>query len=141
MVDSISPAERSAVMSRVRSSNTRPELIVRRLLHAMGYRYRLHAPDLPGRPDVVFRGRRKAIFIHGCFWHQHPDPTCALARQPKSRHEFWLPKFAANVGRDERVLAELADLGWSVFVVWECRLRDKSALEDALRGFLENEVS
>jgi DNA mismatch endonuclease (patch repair protein) len=108
---------------------------------SLGYRYRLHGKGLPGHPDMVFSRRRKVIFVHGCFWHQHPDPGCALARQPKSRQEFWQPKFAANVARDARVQAELAKLGWAVFVVWECDLRDLTALGNRLRGFLDDEIN
>lgn len=136
-MDTLSPKQRSERMALVKGKNTSPELTVRRLLHRMGYRFRLHARDIPGRPDIVFRKRRKIIFVHGCFWHRHPEPNCALARLPKSRHEFWLPKFAANVARDERVRAELAELGWDVLVVWECELRDQAALESTLWRFLE----
>lgn len=96
VADTLSPADRSARMSKVRGKDTKPELIARRMLHAMGYRYRLQAKDLPGRPDIVFRRRRKVIFVHGCFWHRHPDPECKLARLPKSRLDFWLPKLERN---------------------------------------------
>jgi DNA mismatch endonuclease (patch repair protein) len=135
-MDTLTPEERSERMGRVRNRDTKPELKVRRLLHRMGYRYRLHARDIPGRPDVVFRKRRKAIFVHGCFWHRHPDPACPLARTPKSRHEFWEAKFAANVARDARVADELSHRGWGVFTVWECQLRDTGDLERRLREFL-----
>ncbi len=127
-------------MALIRAKDSKPELIVRRLLHRIGYRYRLHERDLPGRPDIVFRSRRKAIFVHGCFWHQHPDPSCPLARRPKSRQEFWLPKFEANVARDQRVQARLVELGWEACVVWECQLRDLASVGGRLEGFLENEV-
>jgi DNA mismatch endonuclease (patch repair protein) len=136
-MDTLTPEQRSVRMGRVRGKDTSPELKVRRLLHRLGYRYRLHARDLPGRPDLIFRKRRKAIFVHGCFWHQHPDPACGLARQPKSRQEFWLAKFAANVARDGRVVKALSEAGWQVFVVWECELRDLGGLEARLRGFLD----
>lgn len=136
-MDALTPEQRSERMGRVRNKDTKPELKVRSLLHGMGYRYRLHARDIPGRPDVVFRKRKKAVFVHGCFWHQHPDPCCALARRPKSRHDFWSAKFAANVARDARVADELARRGWGVFTVWECQLRDLAGLERQLREFLE----
>jgi DNA mismatch endonuclease (patch repair protein) len=135
-MDTLTPEQRSERMGRVRNKDTKPELKVRRLLHRMGYRYRLHAGDIPGRPDVVFRRKRKAIFVHGCFWHRHPDPACPLARTPKSRHDFWSAKFAANVARDARVTDELSQLGWDAFTVWECQLRDTGDLERRLREFL-----
>lgn len=136
-MDTLTPEQRSERMGRVRNKDTSPEWKVRRLLHRMGYRYRLHARDLPGRPDLVFRKRRKVIFVHGCFWHQHPDPACSLARQPKSRQEFWSAKFEANVARDARATRALTEDGWQVFVVWECQLRGLAGLESRLRGFLE----
>jgi len=135
-MDTLSPEERSVRMARVRSRNTKPELKVRRLLHRMGYRYRLHAGDIPGRPDLAFRKRKKAVFVHGCFWHRHPDATCPLVRRTKSRHEFWDAKFAANVARDAKVAEELERLGWEAFIVWECQLRDEAGLEMKLREFL-----
>jgi DNA mismatch endonuclease (patch repair protein) len=116
-------------MARVRGRDTKPEMQVRRALHAAGFRYRLHAKDLPGRPDIVFRSRKIAIFVHGCFWHRHDDPDCKLARMPKSRLEFWGPKLASNAARDERDIAALRDLGWTVLVVWECGLTKESTIE------------
>jgi DNA mismatch endonuclease (patch repair protein) len=103
----------------------------------MGYRYRLQAKDLPGKPDIVFRGRKKAIFVHGCFWHRHPDPTCKLARLPKSRLDFWLPKLDANRTRDIANIEQLEHQGWQVLLVWECELRDREQLGNRLRRFLE----
>jgi DNA mismatch endonuclease (patch repair protein) len=120
MVDSVTPALRSEIMSRVRSKNTRPEMIVRRMLHKAGYRYRLHVADLPGKPDLVFAGRKKAIFIHGCFWHMHE--SCARARVPKTRVEFWTTKLSANRDRDTKNVAALQQAGWNVLTVWECEL-------------------
>jgi DNA mismatch endonuclease (patch repair protein) len=134
MVDSIGPAERSAVMARVRGKNTRPELIVRKLVFAAGYRYRLHVRTLPGSPDLVFPGRRKVIFVHGCFWHRHDN--CNLARMPKSRIEFWSDKLNGNKARDARTYDALRQAGWQVHVVWECELGDLMALEEDLRAFL-----
>lgn len=136
-MDTLTPAQRSKRMGRVKSRDTTPEWTVRRLLHGLGYRYRLHAKELPGRPDIVFRSRKKAIFVHGCFWHQHPEPGCPLARRPKSRHEFWSAKFEANIARDAVVIERLAQLGWKVLLVWECQLRDTDALREQLREFLE----
>ena len=98
-------------MGRVRGRDTKPELVVRRLLHGMGYRYRLQARDLPGRPDIVFRKRRRAIFAHGCFWHRHADPACRLARLPKSRLDFWLPKLEGNAKRDAATVERLGAIG------------------------------
>jgi DNA mismatch endonuclease (patch repair protein) len=134
MVDSIDPAARSAVMAKVRGKNTRPELIVRKMLFAAGYRYRLHVRKLPGSPDLVFASRKKVIFVHGCFWHRHDD--CAAARMPKSSVEFWSDKLNGNKARDARVRQELSRAGWQVLVVWECELGDLPMLEDRLRLFL-----
>jgi DNA mismatch endonuclease (patch repair protein) len=136
--DTLTPAGRSERMARVKARDTKPEMVVRRLLHAMGYRYRLHAKDLPGSPDIVFRGRRKAILVHGCFWHRHPDPACRLARLPKSRLDFWLPKLERNRERDLENLARLEALGWRALLVWECELRDRERMEHRLRAFLED---
>lgn len=123
-------------MGRVRGTDTKPEMVVRRAVHAMGYRYRLHRRDLPGRPDLVFPGRKKVLFVHGCFWHRHPDPQCPLARMPKSRLDFWQPKLEGNRGRDLRNQQKLEELGWEVMVVWECQLRELEALKARIRRFL-----
>ena len=128
--------ERSAQMSLIRARDTKPELIVRRALHKSGLRYRLHARDLPGRPDIVFRKHRIAVFVHGCFWHQHPDPSCRIARLPKSNLEYWMPKLERNVTRDAEQLSELEAGGWRVLVVWECETKDQEALSKMLRAFL-----
>lgn len=135
-MDTMSRSERSERMSRVRGKDTKPELTVRRLIHGLGYRYRLHRRDLPGAPDLTFSSRRKVIFVHGCFWHRHPDPECRLARMPKSRQEFWKPKLEGNRVRDRRNEATLLDLGWGVMTVWECELRDMASLENKVRTFL-----
>lgn len=111
-------------MRLIKGRDTKPEWMVRWALHAAGLRYRLHANDLPGRPDIVFRKKRVAIMVYGCFWHQHPDPTCRLARMPKSRQEFWRPKLTGNRARDEVVKARLEADGWRVFELWECKLND-----------------
>ena len=137
MVDILTKAERSERMSRVRGKDTKPELIVRRLVHRMGYRYRLYRRDLPGTPDLVLPSRKKSIFVHGCYWHRHPDPACKLARLPKSRLSFWKPKLESNRRRDEENLVRLRELGWEVLVVWECQVDHKDNLENILRVFLE----
>jgi len=122
-------------MSRVRSKNSRPEMQVRRLVSAEGYRYRLHVKDLPGCPDLVFRSRAKVIFVHGCFWHRHEG--CALARMPKSRLDFWEPKLEANKQRDARNSQQLAREGWKVLTIWECQLKDTERLQTTIRSFLD----
>lgn len=122
-------------MARVHSRNTEPEMMVRRLVHSMGYRYRLHAKDLPGKPDLVFRSREKVVFIHGCFWHRHSE--CALARLPKSRQDFWLPKLDANRQRDARNECALRNAGWGVLTIWECELGDMTKIKTIIRGFLD----
>ena len=114
---------RSRQMSRIRARDTKPEMRVRRALHAAGLRYRLHAKDLPGRPDIVFRPRRIALFVHGCFWHQHPEPTCKLSRMPKSNLDFWRPKLEGNRVRDIKIRKELEAQGWTVLEAWECEAR------------------
>src|SRR5258705_10221520 len=125
MADTLSRKERSERMSRVRGRDTKPEMVVRRLVHRLGFRYRLHNRRLPGAPDLVFKSRRKAIFIHGCFWHRHPDPACKLARMPKSRLDFWRPKLEGNRERDLRHQSELETIGWRYLIVWEWELLPK----------------
>lgn len=132
-MDTRTPAKRSEIMSAVRTENTGPELLVRKLLSAQGYRYRLHRKGLPGRPDVVFPGRCKAIFVHGCFWHGH---RCKKGRLPKSRLRYWRPKIAANKKRDARNLAALRRSGWRVLVVWQCELKNGKTLLRKLKIFL-----
>ncbi len=130
---------RSWTMSRVKSKDTAPEMIVRRLLHSMGYRYRLHGKALPGKPDLVFAGRKKAIFIHGCFWHGH---DCKRgARIPSTRQDYWLAKVGRNRERDARNVASLEQAGWSVLTVWECELKDRVALAARLSEFLGGPAS
>jgi DNA mismatch endonuclease, patch repair protein len=141
MADSLTPVERSERMGRIRGKDTGPEMTVRRLVHGMGYRYRLHRRDLSGRPDLTFGKRRKAIFVHGCFWHRHGDSACKLARLPKSRLEFWLPKLERNKVRDQENIDRLMAKGWSVLVVWECELNNPSSLSDRIRAFLNNEIN
>jgi DNA mismatch endonuclease (patch repair protein) len=120
---------RSAQMARVKGKDTKPEMVVRRFLHAAGLRYRLHQRIAGARPDIVFSSRHIAVFVHGCIWHQHPDPSCKLARMPKSRLEFWKPKLEGNRARDERQRAALEAAGWKVLTVWECQIGDRGRLE------------
>lgn len=119
-------------MGRVAHFNTPPELLVRKLLHALGYRFRLHRKDLPGRPDIVLPRLKKAIFVHGCFWHRH---DCKKATVPKSNTEYWDKKFAENVARDKKAIAELKRLGWGSMIVWECQTSDIDALSDSLSAY------
>ncbi|MCY3932193.1 MAG: very short patch repair endonuclease [Acidobacteria bacterium] len=133
MTDLLSPQERSALMSRIRGSDTKPEMAVRRALHARGYRFRTHVRGLPGTPDIVFSRRRAAVFVHGCFWHRH---GCNRTSVPKTRQDFWREKFAANVERDKRVQALLVRSGWRVFVAWECEVENDDVLFDRLFDFL-----
>jgi DNA mismatch endonuclease, patch repair protein len=135
VVDSVSPEERSEIMARVRSKNSRPEMAIRKLVFALGYRYRLHARTLPGCPDLVFRPKRKVIFVHGCFWHRHT--RCALARMPKSNIDFWTTKLEGNHNRDARNRRALVREGWKVLTIWECELKNKALLEARIRRFLD----
>lgn len=128
--------QRRRIMSAVRGRDTKPELAVRRLLHSMNYRYRLHRKDLPGCPDLVFGSRRKAIFVHGCFWHRHPG--CSRTTFPKTRSEFWAEKFGQNVERDRKVERTLKELGWSGLVVWECETKALERLVHKLQDFLSD---
>lgn len=123
-------------MSRIKSGNTKPELVVRSLLHSMGYRFRLHRKDLPGKPDIVLPKYRSVIFVHGCFWHRHHK--CKYAYNPKSNMDFWQKKFKANIERDVRVIKELKDLGWNILIVWECEIKDMEILKNKIYKFLEN---
>lgn len=134
MVDTLTKQERSERMGRVKGADTKPEMVVRRLVHAMGYRYRLHARDLPGNPDIVFRRWKKVIFVHGCFWHRHPG--CKLARTPKSRLDFWVPKLEGNRDRDIRNQELLEHMGWRHLVIWECEIGERGELENRIREFL-----
>ncbi|MBM3950794.1 MAG: DNA mismatch endonuclease Vsr [Rhodospirillales bacterium] len=124
-MDRLTPERRSWLMSRVKGRNTTPELIVRSMIHKMGYRFRLHRRDLPGKPDIVFGLRKKVIFVHGCFWHGH---RCRKGRLPKSNDEFWRTKIVANRKRDRKHLRSLNAFGWKVLVIWQCELKDPSAV-------------
>ena len=125
LVDTLTPAQRSERMSRIRGSDTQPELALRRALHAKGLRYRLHVRQLPGSPDLVFPKYGAVVFVHGCFWHQHPK--CKVGRMPKSNEAFWAKKFQANMARDQRTLRELRHLGWRVAVAWECQVSNQTS--------------
>ncbi|MPV69064.1 very short patch repair endonuclease [Burkholderia sp. BE17] len=133
MADTRTPAQRSKIMRAVGTRNTGPELTVRKLLHRLGYRYRLNVRGLPGTPDIVFAGRKKVIFVHGCYWHGH---NCKKGALPKSSVDYWGPKIQANRDRDARNVADLTQAGWSVLTVWQCELRDLSAVEETLSSFL-----
>jgi DNA mismatch endonuclease (patch repair protein) len=122
-------------MARVRSKDMRPEIIVRKLIFALGYRYRLHVRSLPGCPDIVLRPLRKVVFVHGCFWHRHAD--CVLARMPKSRLDFWEQKLEGNRKRDERNKRALRREGWKVLTIWECQLKNTLRVEMRIRRFLD----
>lgn len=137
MTDTRSPEQRRRIMQAVKSKDTGPEWAVRRVLFAKGYRYRLYPKTLPGRPDVAFPARKKAIFVHGCYWHGH---GCAKGRLPKSRLDYWGPKIEENKRRDARKIAELEAMGWRTTVVWECEIKDMASLEARLVAFLENPI-
>ena len=129
------PENRSRIMRSVKGRDTKPEMTVRRMVHAMGYRYRLHRKDLPGKPDLVFSSRKKFIFVHGCFWHGH---DCARgARTPKSNRDYWEGKISRNRQRDSQSLKALVKAGWGGLTVWECELKDQDSLRKRLRTFIE----
>ena len=136
MADNLSPEHRSLCMSKIRSRDTKPELIVRKIAHRLGYRFRLHRTDLPGKPDIVFPGRMKIILVHGCFWHKHR--CCFGDPVPATNPEYWKQKRTDNVKRDKRTQRELRLLGWKILVVWECQTRPKKRewLADHIDSFL-----
>ena len=135
-MDKISPECRSENMRAIQSKDTAPELIVRRIVYGMGYRYRLHVKTLPGKPDLVFKLRRKVIFVHGCFWHQHPEDNCADARLPHSNLKYWQPKLVRNEARDQEHVSKLKSEGWRVLIAWDCQTRDLQSMTARLRKFL-----
>lgn len=130
MTDFLTTAQRSERMSKIRGRDTRPELVLRKLLHARGFRYRLHRADLPGKPDLVLKRYRAIVFVHGCFWHRHLG--CSISTTPKSNTKFWMEKFERNVVRDQRNIQALKNLGWHVHVVWECELASAVKAEVAV---------
>ena len=133
-MDKITPERRSENMRRIKSKGMKPELLVCSLAHKMGYRFRLHRRDLPGKPDLVIGPRRKAVFIHGCFWHQHPG--CREGRLPASNQSYWKPKLARNVARDAEAIIELRARGWKTLVIWECETEEQNYLKRTIRTFL-----
>lgn len=133
MADTRTPEQRRRIMQAVGTKDTGPEMMVRKLLHAHGYRFRLHRKDLPGKPDIVFPGRRKILMIHGCYWHGH---TCDKGKLPKSKLAYWAPKIDANRKRDTANEQALCDHGWEVLTVWQCETRDHNLLADRLIAFL-----
>jgi len=139
MTDTLSPEERSQRMSLIRGKDTTPELRLRRLVHGMGFRYRLHVKELPGKPDLVFPARKAVIFMHGCFWHRHPG--CKLARMPKSKLNFWKPKLEGNRKRDIVNQTLLKKLGWRSLVIWECEMRNLDKVAKKVRDFLTKQES
>jgi DNA mismatch endonuclease (patch repair protein) len=132
-VDKLTPEHRSWNMSRIKSSNTKPELIVRSILHRMGFRFRLHRKDIPGKPDIVLPKYKTVIFVHGCFWHRHEG--CKYAYTPKSRVDFWEAKFSSNIKRDIKVKKQLDELNWNIFVIWECELSDINSLRKKIQKY------
>ena len=135
MADNVSPAVRTRTMRRIKSKGMKPEMLVRRLVHGMGYRYRLHRNDLPGRPDLVFVSRRKIVQVNGCFWHNHSG--CAKVRIPATNREYWISKLSRNKARDEHNLTLLSEKGWQTLVLWECELDDIPALTSRVVAFLD----
>lgn len=132
--DVYSPEKRSEIMGRIKGSDTKPERVVRSLVHRMGFRFRLHVSQLPGRPDIVLPRHRKIIFVHGCFWHQHPG--CPRAKLPQTRNEWWKSKLTRNYERDAEIQKNLRKQGWKVLVIWQCQLRDMCMLETKTHKFL-----
>lgn len=140
MADKLSKEERTQRMRRVKCKNTKPELVVRQLLYSLGYRFRLHRQDLPGTPDIVFPGKRKVIFVNGCFWHWHEDPSCPYSRIPATNTPFWENKLSANRIRDRNKIKELRIAGWDCLTIWQCELRGvcKKKLISDLKCFLRS---
>ena len=127
----------SYTMSRILSKDTSPELRVRRIVHRLGFRYRIHRKDLPGKPDLAFIGKKKVIFVHGCFWHQHKSPNCKNSRIPKSNTEYWIPKLQLNAKRDRKHLKLLKEMDWKALVVWECETKKPEKIIDRITDFLK----
>ena len=139
MTDIYGQEKRSSIMARVPAKGTKPEVAVRQLAHALGYRFRLHRANLPGRPDLVFPRHRKVIFVHGCFWHGHEN--CRKAKRPETNKSFWEQKLSRNVERDRQNITALKGLGWMVLVVWECETRNRKRLSEKVLNFLGEKFS
>lgn len=137
-MDTVDQAKRSLMMGRIRGKDTKPELTVRRVAHRLGYRYRLHRSDLPGRPDLVFSRRRKVVFVHGCYWHRHPG--CQYAYSPKSNVDFWTQKFESNLRRDLAALTLLSQSGWDPLIIWECECADDQFVAAKLTNHLGEQM-
>jgi DNA mismatch endonuclease, patch repair protein len=138
MVDKLTPKQRSRNMGKIRSKDTSPEMVVRKLVHRLGYRYRLHRKDLPGKPDLTFPSKKKLIFVHGCFWHQHQASSCKIARLPKSKTDYWIPKLQRNAERDIQHRKALKKMGWNSLVIWECETYKMKRLEKRIDKFLSS---
>lgn len=138
MADVFSREKRSWLMGRVKGRDTKPEVLVRSMIHRMGFRFRLHRKDLPGKPDIVLPKYKKAVFIHGCFWHGHKG--CSRAARPTSNVDFWNRKIDGNIKRDANAQKELRGMGWKILVIWQCRIRDMAALQKRLEGFLFTKI-
>lgn len=136
-MDKINSERRSENMRRIKSKNTKPELQVRKLVYNLGYRYRLHSKKLPGNPDIVFPRRKKTIFVHGCFWHQHNDRSCKYSHIPQSKQQYWLPKLEKNKQRDHLNQKYLEELGWDFLIIWECQIDDSDSLIASIHTFLQ----
>ena len=136
-MDTVNPTKRSEIMARIKSKDTKPEILIRKMVHGMGFRFRLHVTSLPGRPDLAFRRMKKVIFVNGCFWHHHNG--CKYARMPKSKLEFWIPKLTATTARDTRNIAALESAGWQTLTIWECELADIIAVKKKIMFYLESD--
>lgn len=134
MGERFTPEERSRIMSLIKGRETKPEKLVRSILHGLGYRFRLHVKNLPGKPDIVLPRHKKIVFVHGCFWHGHK--RCKRAKRPATRKEFWNRKIDGNIKRDEKVGRQLKALGWKVLVVWQCKTRNQTELRNRLEKFM-----
>lgn len=134
MTDVFTPERRSAIMARIKGENTKPEILVRKIVHSLGYRFRLHKKNLPGKPDIVLSRHKKVIFVHGCFWHGHPG--CLRSTLPETRKQFWRNKILGNVARDIRTRRSLIRQGWGVLVVWQCQMKNVDRLSKRLERFL-----
>ena len=134
-MDHLTKSKRSENMSRIKNKNTTPEIAVRKTLHSMGYRYRLHSASVYGKPDIVIKTKRKAVFVHGCFWHRHKN--CSLATKPKTNTSYWEKKFQTNIARDKKVQERLDKENWKFLIIWECEIKDKTELKKKLTKFME----